>query len=164
MARPAPKVNLSSRARAVLERIARSRTLAQRTVERARMVLAADDGVSGTGIAVRLGVDSQRARRWRRRWVAAAPGIEDAELAGASDRDLRKRVVAALADAPRSGTPPKFPAETVAQLISLACEPPADSGLPITHWTPDELAKEAQKRGIVEAISPRHLDRLLKRG
>jgi hypothetical protein len=43
-------------------------------------------------------------------------------------------------------------------------EPPEDSGIPVTHWTPDELAKEAIKRGIVESISARHLDRLLKRG
>jgi hypothetical protein len=127
------------------------------------MVVAADDGLSGTAIAREMNVDPQRPRRWRRRWAAAAAAIDEAEAAGASDRELRQLIEDALADAPRPGTPPTFTAEIVAKLISLACEPPEDSGLPITHWTPAELAKEAQKRGIVEEISPRHLDRLLKR-
>jgi hypothetical protein len=143
--------------------MAGSRTLAQRLVERARMIVCADGGQDGTAIAAEMGVDPQRPRRWRRRWAAAAAGIDEAEAAGACDRDLRIRIEEALSDAPRPGTPPKFGAEAVAQLISLACEPPADSGLPITHWTPEELAKEAQNRGIVESISARHLDRLLKR-
>jgi len=164
MARPAPVVNLSARQRRILERMAGSRTLAQRLVERARMIISAHDGLSGTAIAAHMGVDGQRPRRWRRRWAAAAPAINEAESAGASDRDLRTRIAEALSDAPRPATPPKFSAEAVAQLISLACEPPADSGLPITHWTPAELAEEAHNRGIVEEISPRHLDRLLKRG
>lgn len=164
MARSAPRVDLSPRQRAILDGMARSRTLAQRLVERARMIIAADDGLSGTDIAAQMGFDEQRPQRWRRRWALASPAIEEAEGAGASDGDLQMRIEEALKDAPRSGAPPKFSAETVAQLISLACEPPAESGLPITHWTPDELAKEAIKRGIVESISPRHLDRLLKRG
>jgi len=164
MARPAPAVNLSARQRRILKRMAGARTLAQRLVERARMIICADAGLDGTAIAARMDTDPQRPRRWRRRWAAAAAGIDEAEAGGASDGDLRTLIEEALADAPRPGTPPKFSAEVVAQLISLACEPPADSGLPITHWTPEELAKEAQNRGIVESISPRHLDRLLKRG
>ena len=28
-------------------------------------------------------------------------------------------------------------------IIALACEPPAQSGLPVSHWTPTELAREA---------------------
>jgi hypothetical protein len=35
----------------------------------------------------------------------------------------------------------------------LACEPPADSGLPISHWTSVELARLAVQRGIVKSIS-----------
>ena len=163
MGRPPPPVDLSDRQRNILEQISRSRTLPQRLVERAAMVVASDDGVSGTEQAARMGVDMQRTRRWRRRWAAAAVAIDEVEEAGASDRDLRRHIEEALGDESRSGTPPKVSADTVALLISLACEPPADSDLPITHWTPEELAREAQKRGIVEAISPRHLDRLLKR-
>jgi hypothetical protein len=68
-----------------------------------------------------------------------------------------------LSDEYRSGAPARFTAEQVAQLIALACESPEQCGLPVTNWTPTELAKEAARRGIVEEISPRHVDRVLKR-
>lgn len=164
MSRPAPPVDLSPRQRAILERVSSSRTLAQRLVERAKYVLLSDDGVSGTDQAERLGVEVQRPRRWRKRWAGASADVDAAEAAGASDRELEARILETLGDAPRPGTPPKFSPEQLTRLIALACEPPADSGLPTTHWTPAELAAEAVKRGIVEEISPRHLDRILKRG
>lgn len=69
-----------------------------------------------------------------------------------------------LNDLPRAGWAGKFSAEQVTQIIALACEPPADSGRPVTHWTPKELADEAAKRGIVESISPRQVGRFLKDG
>jgi hypothetical protein len=46
--------------------------------------------------------------------------------------------------------------------MALACEAPADSERPISHWTPREVAAEAIKRGIVETISERHVGRFLK--
>lgn len=164
MARPAPKVELSARQLSILNRLSQSRTQSHRLVERSSIVLMASQGMSGVAIAAKLGVDAQRVRRWRNRWVQQSGLLRDAEEASASDAELRKKVVAVLLDAARPGTPPKFSAEQVARLTSLACEPPSDSGLPITHWTPAELAEEARKRGIVEEISARHLDRLLKRG
>ena len=60
--------------------------------------------------------------------------------------------------------PPKFSAEQVTQILALACEPPQDSGRPVTHWTPRELAEEAKQRGIVRSISPRQVGRFLKDG
>ena len=128
------------------------------------MIILSASGVSDAEQARRLGVDEQRPRRWRGRWLAGAAALNEAEAGGATEDELRERIETLLADALRPGMPTKFSAEQVAQLISLACEPPSDSGLPVTHWTPDELAKEARKRGIVESISARHLDRLLKRG
>lgn len=164
MARPGPKIQLTSPQRAVLERLSKSRTLPARLVERAAIILLAETGMSGTKIAAELGFDGQRARRWIRRWASLLKELASIEAAGATERELRKHIETVLTDVARPGAPEKFSPTQVAQLISLACEPPADSGIPITHWTPAELAKEAQKRGIVEAISPRHLDRLLKRG
>jgi hypothetical protein len=46
----------------------------------------------------------------------------------------------------------------------VACEDPQESGRPVTHWTPQELADEAIKRGIVTSISPRSVGRFLKGG
>ncbi len=64
----------------------------------------------------------------------------------------------------RSGVPPKFTAEQLTQIIAVACEEPEESGRPVTHWTPRELTEEVIQRGIVESISPRHIDRILKGG
>lgn len=162
---PAPvAVIMSSRQRSAVERLSRARSRPARIVERAKMLRLAEDGVSDAEIGRRLGVDPQRPRRWRRRWRDVRVRLDAAEAEGLNDKQLEVMLVEGLTDEARSGTPPKFSAEQVAQLISLACEPPDDSGRPITHWTPNELAQEAVKRGIVESISPRHLDRLMKRG
>jgi putative transposase len=68
-----------------------------------------------------------------------------------------------LSDAYRSGTPPKFSAEQVVQIIALACEAPLDSERPVSHWTPKEIAAEAMRRGIVKSISVQSVERFLKR-
>lgn len=164
MPRKARTVELQPAVLEILERLARARTAPQSVVERATMVVLAAAGATDVEVARQLGVDQQRPRRWRGRWLEAAPALSEAVALGANHRDLEARIIRALSDAPRPGSPPKFSAEQVAQLIALACERPADSGLPVNRWTPAELAKEAVKRGIVESISPRHLDRLLKRG
>ena len=44
------------------------------------------------------------------------------------------------------------------------CEPPDQSGRPLTHWTPRELADEAVERGIATSISVRQVGRFLKGG
>ncbi len=69
-----------------------------------------------------------------------------------------------LADAPRSGAPAHFTAEQVCAIIALACEPPSACGRPITHWSQNELAREAVKRGLAGSISQRSVGRMLKRG
>src|SRR5262245_2695835 len=55
-------------------------------------------------------------------------------------------------------------AEQIVQIVAVACEDPADSGRPVSHWTPREVAEEVRKRGIVETISPRSVGRFLKSG
>jgi transposase len=69
-----------------------------------------------------------------------------------------------LVDKERPGGPTKFTAAQLTQIIAVACELPEESDRPVTHWTPSELADELKKRGIVESISPRHVDRVLKGG
>jgi hypothetical protein len=113
--------------------------------------------------AAALGVDRQRVRRWRGRWAAGQERIAAAEAEGASDKDLQAIIVGVISDQPRCGGPLTFKPEEVATIIALACEPPSDSGLPVSHWTPPELAREAVKRGIVKSISPRQVDRFLAR-
>jgi hypothetical protein len=38
-------------------------------------------------------------------------------------------------------------------VIALACELPAEQGVPLSRWSTEELAREAVARGIVEQIS-----------
>ena len=97
-------------------------------------------------------------------YAAAQEALAAAECEGGADKDLTMLVRQVLSDRRRSGAPSRFSPEQVTDIIALACESPSDSGLPVTHWTPAELSREAIKRGIVDSISPRHLDRFLKGG
>lgn len=161
----AVSISISERQRAILERWRKNKagTSAQ-LVERCSIILLSADGVSNVEQGRVLGVDRQRARRWRTRWAENQERLADAEREGASDKDLAKLVGALLSDEPRPGAPPIFTAEQLAQIIAVACELPEECGRPVTHWTPRELADEVIKRSIVESISPRHVDRLLKGG
>lgn len=157
-------VVLHERIRSVLDRLSRSRTEEPRLVERAAIVLNGVAGMSHVEQGKLLGIDRQRPRRWTVRWIAANDKLTTAADDGdTSDRQVEKLVFAALADERRSGTPPKFSAEQLTRLIALACERPEASNIPVNRLTPAELAREAVKRGIVESISPRHLDRIMKR-
>jgi len=161
MGKRSVEIAVTPRQRVLLNRIARSKKAAQQLVERCRVVLLSAAGLHNEAQADELGVDRQRVRRWRHRWARAMASLLTAEAAGATDQDLEKLIIGVLTDVTRSGAPPRFSAEQVAGIIALACERPADSGLPVSHWTPSELAREAAKRGLVESISPRQVDRFL---
>ena len=148
-----PKVVLSERERAGLERLVRAFTTAQQVALRARMVLLAGDGWNNLQIARELGVDDETPGHWRRRWLQ----FQEVPLEEVS-------VAERLADAPKPGAPAKFTPEQVCQIIALACEQPADSDRPISQWSHRELADEIVRRGIVASISPRHAGRLLNSG
>lgn len=154
-------IELSAVQRGILERWSRSKKAPQQLVERCRIVLLSAAGWHNVEQAEQLGIDRQRVRRWRHRWAAHRACLDAAEIARASPSDFEALVLQVLSDGERSGAPAKFSAEQIAAMIALACEPPGDSGLPVSHWTPSELAREAAKRGMVESISARQLDRFL---
>jgi len=162
----APSVTLSERQRRVLEQVARAASTPQAIATRARTVLAAADGASNRGLAQRLHLVRNTAQAWRDRWVAVAEALAAAELEGGDgdDRALLAVVRGVLADAPRPGAPPVFTPEQLCQIMAVACEPPGDSGRPVSQWTPRELADEAIKRGIVPRISARSVGRFLVSG
>ena len=110
-----------------------------------------------------LGLTRTTVHTWRERWRVAAPHLDLPEAEEPDAPPLAVRIEACLADAPRPGTPATFTPEQLTQLIALACEAPQDSGRPVTHWTPKELADELVQRDIVESISPRTIGRFLKR-
>jgi putative transposase len=154
-------VTVTTRERQILEPLARAKAAPQRLVERCRIVLLSAEGRANEVQADKLGIDRQRVRRWRHRWAKARPALAVAEKREASDKDLEKLIIGILMDDDRCGAPPTFTPEQITAIIALACEHPSQSGVPVSHWTPPELAREAIKRGIVESISPRQVDRFL---
>jgi hypothetical protein len=75
---------------------------------------------------------------------------------------LRQAIEVLLTDEPRPGAPSIFTFEQFMQIMALACEKPITVDVPISTWTPRELAEEAVKRSIVKTISPRTVERFLK--
>ena len=59
------------------------------------------------------------------------------------------------------GDPPRFPPLQRAQIVRLACLEPIAKGLHITHWTSQDLARQAVEDGIVPAISDRTVRNIL---
>ncbi|MHB8576860.1 MAG: helix-turn-helix domain-containing protein [Dehalococcoidia bacterium] len=104
---------------AAIQRLSRSRTVAARTVERARIISTAAEGKTVTVVAAALGVSTEAVRRWLKRFNAEG-------LAG-------------WADAPRRGRPPTYPAEQVSALVATVLTKPEDLDLPFANWTLDRL-------------------------
>lgn len=142
----AAPIVVSERERAQLESLVRRHRCPQQVALRARIILAAAAGEEVRESVRRLGAARSTVQHWRRRWTQSSG-----------------RVAERLADAPRSGTPATFTAEQICAIVAMACEPPADSARPMTHWTHQELADEAVRRGIVAAISPDSVGRFLKK-
>lgn len=159
---PKPKaIELSQRQRAILEQIVRRAQSAQCMVMRSKIILLAADGLRNQYIADDLAVHIQTVRRWRNRWADAVDHLGAIEME-ADDKLLSTHIGDVLSDEPRSGTPSTFTPEQICQIVALACEPPEESGRPVTHWTHRELADEAITRQIVDRISPRSVGRFLK--
>lgn len=115
------RVEISDEDRRELERVVRASNCGVRIVERARIVLAASEGLTAERIAERVGCSERTVKKWRPRY--ARNGIEG------------------LTDAPRSGAPLTHGPETRALLIAKACtrpEPTAQalggSAGPIRSW------------------------------
>jgi len=148
----------------ILEQIVRQQTNPQWLVTRAKIILRAASGQSNSQIAVELGLSRNTVCNWRERWQSWKEERAPMGDEGEDDKALRELLEKVLQDKARSGSPGKFSAEQIVQIIAIACEVPAENGYPISHWTAKEIAMEAVKRGVVESISDRQVGRFLKRG
>jgi putative transposase len=145
---PKYRINLTRYEKAELERIIRKQTIAQNQARRARIIrLANEEAQTNQEIAQQLGINPCDITHWTKRWL---------------EQSLEP-VTQRLSDSPRSGAPERITMEQWCQIIALACEPPQEYGLPITHWTHEELAAEAIKQEIVETISSSHVGQVLKK-
>src|SRR4028119_2317987 len=122
MSKPIRKIQLRDGDRAELERLVRSRTTAQRLVERARIVLASADGQKAEAIRASVGASHPTVKKWLDRYEAG--GIE-----------------ALAKDLPRAGRPKRIEPASVAEIVRLTQQgPPAGMG---THWSRRTLAPVA---------------------
>jgi transposase len=134
MSRRSPyRIVLTPEERSELERRARRQTATKREVFRAQIVVLAADGLRNDEIAERLGTVRTTVSRWRKRFF--------------EDRS------AGLADRPRSGRPRTVSPSRGRRDQGLACERPANLGLPLSRLSHAEIARIAVARDIVEAIS-----------
>lgn len=159
-----PKLHVSKKQEVILQRILRRATSPQNLVLRTKIVRAGTEyGRRDTQIGRELHCSAQTVSTWRHRWADASDKLLAIEATD-DEPELEAAIIEMLSDRPRSGSPAKFTAEEIIQIIQVACEEPGLSGRPITAWTPRELADEVVKREIVESISPTQVGRFLKRG
>lgn len=162
---PAAKtIEVSPQEQTILAHIVRQANNPQWLVTRAKIVLRAASGQSNRGIAAEMKSTRNTVRLWRARWQATAEQRAAAAAETETAPALREVIEATLHDADRSGAPATFTAEQIVQIVAISCEAPQVSGVPVSHWTPKDVATEAVRRGIVTTISERQVGRFLKRG
>jgi hypothetical protein len=137
----ARQIVLTASERRRLKKLARSRTAPYQQVIRVRIVLDAARGYSNNEIARRYGVVVDTVRLWRGRYA-------DQGLEGLKDR-------------PRSGRPRHFTPIQRAEVTALACQLPAETGVPLSRWGSGDLAAEVISRGIAPAMSAATVRRIL---
>ena len=137
----ARQISVTAGDRRRLTRLASCRTAPYQQVIRARIVLEAARGSANNAISRRLGVSADTVRCWRSRYAGQG-------LAG-------------LADRPRSGRPPRLTPLQIAEVKALACQLPAETGVPLSRWSCPDLAGQAVARGITSAIPASTVRRIL---
>lgn len=116
--RPLAPLTLTPEERETLDRWVQRRTTAQALAQRARLVLAAADGISNTAIVTRLHITRQTVTKWRQRFLRA-------RLDG-------------LLDEPRPGAPRTIRDADVERVVTLTLESsPKDA----THWSTRAMAR-----------------------
>lgn len=163
---PGPKaaqIEVSETIKQILQQWSSSRMLPKAQIERSQILMLAIAGESNAHIARILGFKKQTVRKWRGRLADAQASLKEAVLEGETPRQLRTRLEVILRDQSRPGTPGKFTAEQICQIIAVACEKPRDSGWHSEKWTIDMVHKEVLKRGIAE-ISRARIGFFLKSG
>src|SRR3954467_6854904 len=131
-----------------LQRLARAHKTPRKLAERAEMILRSAAGAGVREIARQLELWPKTVRHWRACWLASAAD---------------KPGTARPSGGARPGAPATFTPEQVCALMALACEPPEQSNLPLSHWSQGELAREAVRRGIVDSISHGSVGRFFNR-
>lgn len=159
----AQTIELTPKQEEILTNLINSRTARQDHITRARIILLSASGISNLKIALETGLGRLAVGKWRKRWSAQQENLQKME----NDTNIapityRRHILGLLSDEERPGAPPKFTEEQLCQILSVSCERPEESNLPLSHWSLSSLASELQRRGIVDKISTSHLSVFLK--
>ena len=159
------RLALTQQQRELLLEITKSRTERQDHITRSQIILLCSDGLPDVTVGKKLTLSNITVGKWRKRWIVQQASLLEIEnKKDAKQIDYKRYIKSLLSDAARSGTPPKFTEEQICQILSIACEKPENSGLPLSHWSLSSLAEELKKRGVVDSISINQLSLFLKSG
>jgi transposase len=136
-------LNLSDDERAALEEIVRRNRISKLKLQRAQILLKADEGLTDVEISDELGVGTATVERIRKR--AVLDGLE-----AALDRK----------EAASPSRPRKLDGRAEAHLVALACTDPPD-GAP--RWTLSLLGERLVELRIVDTVSRSTIHRSLKK-
>ena len=103
----------------ILSELSNRRTLPRHLLQRVNIILLAFEKLDNTDIARRLALERHCVGRWRRRWSQSAEALLAIEL-NEPRAALERAVQDVLRDAPRSGSPGKFSAQQIVQVVSTA--------------------------------------------
>jgi transposase len=135
------RIQLSDEEYITLRQYVKGRGTPARVINRARILLLADDQIADEAIAEILGLGTATVHRVRKHYYEG--GLEKA-----------------LHEKPRSGAPPKVNGRVEAMLTMLACaEPPEGYG----RWTLQLLANKLVELAVVDSISLPTVRMILKK-
>lgn len=120
MGRPLQPLEVSPQTRTELESLVRSRSLPAGLVQRARIVLRCDDGLSNQRVADELGLSRQTVGKWRERF--------------------RIQGLMGLYDERRPGRPRTIEEEAIMELLHRTLHSAPEDGS--THWSVRSMAEE----------------------
>lgn len=120
MGRPLQPLKVSPHARSELESLSRARSLPAGLVQRARIVLRCDDGLSNHEVAEELGTSRQTVGKWRERF--------------------RSQGLMGLYDERRPGRPRSIEEEEIMALLHKTLHTQPEDGS--THWSVRSMAEE----------------------
>jgi transposase len=161
MSGKAAKTQLTTRIYEILCQLSSSRNIGNAIVVRAKIILMSFEKHYNQSIARQLELSAKTVGLWRRRWRDSFAALLRMQFTE-NEAAFQRAIIECLRDAPRTGSPGVFTAEQIVNVIGIACEPPENSDRPVTSWTGNELADEAQKRGLVNSISASHVNRILR--
>ena len=165
MGRKAPIINLGEREKSLMEKELNRNSLEKHYEYRIKIILYSNQGKGNKEISTLIGYSWHVVGKWRSRWHVQQKNfrIFEGGISGekVSDRALLYKIKEILSDSHREGRPCRISQAERDRIVALACEPPESMGLPFSNWTHEELAKQAQKKGI--KISTSQTWRILKK-